>query len=210
MGELHELVSASMFHSGATTGFALALCSLAPQGSVIFVQRDFAALETGSLYGLGCDAFGISCARLLVVRTSTSREALWAMEEALKTRGVAAVIGETAEDGKSFDLTATRRLSLAAQKGGGLALLLRRNVFGQISSAATRWQVAAARGAGAGFGGLGRTAFTVSLIKNRRGPCGAWVLQWDSHAERFLPALSLAVVAPSRHGSGGTPFVAAN
>jgi protein ImuA len=163
------------------------------------VQQDFAALEAGHVYGVGCDLFGVDTARLFVVRAMTPRDALWAMEEALKTRGVAAVIGELAEEGRSADLTTTRRLSLAAQKGGGLALLLRQRPAVQPSAAATRWSVAAVAGAADGFGGLERSAFRVSLTKNRRGPCGSWVLQWDHHDRRFLPALSVAVAAPARH-----------
>jgi protein ImuA len=210
LGELHELAPLAPFHSGASLGFALALSTLVPRdGPVVWVQQDFAALETGTLYGLGCDLFGLASLRLLVVRTATPRDTLWAMEEALKTRGIAAVIGELAQEGQAADLTATRRLSLAAQQGGGLCLLLRQLPFSQPGAAATRWVVAATPGAADGLGGLGRTAFRLSLTKNRRGPCGSWVLQWDHHAKRFLPALPVAVAAPSRHGSGDAPIAAA-
>jgi protein ImuA len=211
LGELHELSPATSLHSGAALGFALALSVLHPasRGTIVFVQQDFAALETGMLSGLGCDAFGLDPARLLVVRASSPRDALWAMEEALKTRGIAAMIGELAEDGKAADLTATRRLSLAAQKCGGLALLLRQRPMPQPSAAATRWQVAAAPGSGDGFGGLARTGFRLSLTKNRRGACGSWILQWDHHGKRFLPALSVAVATPARDRSGDAAFAAA-
>jgi protein ImuA len=211
LGELHELAPLAPFHSGAVSGFALALATLVPrEGPVIWVQQDFAALETGTLYGLGCDLFGLASSRLLVVRTATPRDTLWAMEEAVKARGIAAVIGELAQDGQAADLTATRRLSLAAQQGGGLCLLLRQAAWSQPSAAATRWVVAASPGASDGFGGLGRTAFHLSLTKNRRGACGSWVLQWNHHAKRFFPALSVAVAAPSRHGSADTPIAAAS
>ena len=210
LGELHELAPLAPFHSGAAIGFALALSTLVPRGGpVIWVQQDFAALETGALYGLGCDLFGLESSRLLIVRTATPRETLWGIEEALKTRSIAAVIGELAGEGQAADLTATRRLSLAAQQGGGLCLLLRQRPFSQPGAAATRWVVAAMPGVADGFGGLGRTAWRLSLTKNRRGPCGSWVLQWDHHAKRFLPALSVAVAAPSRHGSGDAPIAAA-
>jgi protein ImuA len=210
--ELHELAPENPLHSGAALGFALALAALAPsrQGPVVFVQQDFAALETGALYGLGCDLFGLDSSRLLVVRTASPRDALWAMEEALKTRGLAAVIGELAQSGEAADLTATRRLSLAAQKGEALALLLRQRPFPQPSAAATRWQVAAAPGFADGFGGLGRTAFRASLTKNRRGSCGSWVLQWDHHGKHFLPALSLAVAAPAGDRSADAPIAIAH
>jgi len=210
LGELHELAPAAPFHSGAGSGVALALSTLVPcDGPVVWVQQDFAALETGTLYGLGCDLFGLESARLLVARAATPRDTLWAMEEAVKRSGIAAVIGELAQEGQAADLTATRRLSLAAQQGGGLCLLLRQQEFFQPSAAATRWVVAATAGATDGLGGLGRTAFRLSLTKNRRGPCGSWVLQWDHHAKRFLPALSVAVAAPSRHGSADSAIAAA-
>jgi protein ImuA len=198
LSELHEIVPAAPPHAGAALGFALALALTAPLrgGTIVFVQQDFAALEAGALYGLGCDHFGLAPTRLLVVRAATPRDALWAMEEALKTRGLTAIIGELAQHGEAADLTATRRLSLAAQKGGALALLLRQYAFGEPSAAATRWQVAAAPGAGDGFGGLGRTGFSLALTKNRRGPCGNWILQWDHHGACFIPAVSRAVAAP--------------
>ena len=44
------------------------------------------------------------------------------MEEALKCRALSCVIAEVTQDA---DLTATRRLSLAAREGGALGLLLR-------------------------------------------------------------------------------------
>jgi protein ImuA len=198
LAELHELVSAGTLHHGAALGFALALAALVPArgGTIVFAQQDFAGLEAGALYGLGCDLFGLDPARLLLVRAASQRDALWAMEEALKTRGLTAVIGELAQNGEDADLTATRRLSLAVQKGGGLALLLRQRVLDAPSAAATRWQIAAAPGPPDRFGGLGRTAFSLALTKNRRGPCGNWVLQWDHHGVCFIQAVSRAVAAP--------------
>ena len=194
LSELHELTPAGPAHHGAALGFALALAALAPsQGAIVFVQQDFAALEGAQLYGLGGAPFGIDPARFLLVRAATPKDALWAMEEALKTRGLAAIIGELAERGEAADLTATRRLSLAAQKGGSLALLLRQYAWAEPSAAATRWQIAGALGATDEFGGLGATAFSLTLMKNRRGACGTWVLQWDQDAKRFFPALSGAV-----------------
>jgi protein ImuA len=198
LSELHEIVPASPTHAGAALGFALGLVLAAPvrTGTIVFVQQDFAAVEAGALYGLGCDLFGLDPARLLVVRAATPGDALRAMEEALKTRGLTAVIGELAQSGEAADLTPTRRLSLAAQKGGALALLLRQYPFSEASAAATRWRVAAAPGDADSFGGLGRTGFSLTLTKNRRGPCGTWVLQWDHHGTCFIPAISRAVAAP--------------
>ena len=47
----------------------------------------------------------------------------WAMEEALRCRAAGAVVTELMGD--DGDLTATRRLALAAGTGGGIGLILR-------------------------------------------------------------------------------------
>jgi protein ImuA len=195
-GALHELSAATALHFGATAGFALALAALAraPTQETLWIATDFDALETGALYGPGLDQFGLATERLLIARVPRPIDALFAMEEALKCRALATVVAEL---GPAPDLTATRRLSLAARNGGGLGLLLRHKADGAPSTAATRWHIAAAPSEPDEFGGLGSTAFTLSLTRNRRGPCGAWTLAWDHHEHAFS-ALSLGVAEAAR------------
>jgi protein ImuA len=192
---LHEL-SAAPVHLGAAAGFALALAALArePARQTLWIATDFGALETGALYGPGLDQLGLDTAQLLVARVARPVDALFAMEEALKCRALATVM---AEFGDAPDLTATRRLSLAARDGGGLGLLLCHKPSAAPSAARTRWRIAPALSRPDEFGGLGRTAFTLSLTKNRRGPCGNWTLAWDHHEHAFS-ALSLGVDAAAR------------
>src|SRR5258708_30255493 len=72
LGELHELAPLAPFHSGAGICFALALATLVPRDKpVVWVQQDFAALVTGTLYGLGCGPFWLPSSRPLVRRTAT-------------------------------------------------------------------------------------------------------------------------------------------
>jgi protein ImuA len=193
-GTLHEL-SATPLHLGAAAGFALALAALAREpGETLWIATDFLGLETGSLYGPGLDQFGLSVERLLIARAARPVDALFAMEEALKCRALATVV---AECGDVPDLTATRRLTLAARHGGALGLLLRHKESNAPSAAHTRWRIAAAPSRPDEFGGLGPTAFSLSLIRNRRGPCGAWTLAWDHHEHAFS-ALSLGVAEAAR------------
>lgn len=188
---LHEL-SATPLHLGAAAGFALALSALSEKGKqVLWIATDFGMLETGALYGPGLDLIGLDTARLLVARVAKPVDALFAMEEALKCRALSTVVAELNHD---VDLTATRRLTLAARQGGALGLLLRHKPSRMPSAAHTRWQVSGARSVPDEFGGLGRTAFTLSLVRNRRGPCGTWTLAWNHH-ERVFAALSLGVAA---------------
>jgi len=203
-GALHELSAATALHVGAAAGFALALAALArePHKETLWIATDFGSLETGALYGPGLDQFGLATERLLIARVPRPIDALFAMEEALKCRALATVVAELPE---APDLTATRRLSLAARNGGGVGLLLRHKVDGAPSTAATRWRVAAAPSAPDELGGLGLTAFSLSLTRNRRGLCGDWTLAWDHHEYAFS-ALSLGVAEAARDRQDREPL----
>ncbi len=197
VGALHEISPAAPIQLGAACGFALALAALAGKGTgreTLFIQTDLARFEAGAPYGIGFDLFGLPARRLLVLRARRPLDALFAMEEALKCRGIASVIAELPDD--CADLTATRRLSLAARSHDGLGLLLRHRSTSKPSAAMTRWEVAAVSGDRDPYGGLGITAFQLSLIKNRRGPCGRFRVAWSHHELAFAPADPVAVAAP--------------
>ena len=184
----HEIYPASPLHFGAASGFTLSLAVLAGKAT-LWIQSDFAGRETGFPYAPGLDLFGLGRERLLILRVPRAIDALFAMEEALKCRALGTIVTELTDDG-SADLTATRRLSLAARDGSTLGLLLRHCAPLGTSAAATRFEIAAAPSRRDGFGGLGVTTFFLSLVKNRRGPCGRWTLSWDHHEHVFLPAAS--------------------
>jgi protein ImuA len=217
---LHECAPASALHLGAATAFASGLARMAQHSQnsasgkrIVWIQQDFARAEGGAPYAPGCDAFGLASSELLVVRAARESDALWAMEESLKSSAVAAVIGEFSSP-TEIDLTASRRLSLAAQQGGGLGLLLRHKPDPHPQAAATRWTISSAfatpESIGDAFGGLGPIAVSLSLTKNRRGPTGRWNLVWNHHEGHFAEApLSVAVAAatadrPRRQNATGT------
>ena len=202
---LHEVNAALPLHFAAAAGFALALAALAHQRDkqTLLIATDFGILEGGTLYGPGLDQFGLETERLLVARVARPVDALFAMEEALKCRALASVIAELHGEP---DLTATRRLSLAAREGGTLGLLLRHKPGDAPSAARTRWQVASAPSEPDELGGLGRTAFTLSLTRNRRGPCGRWTVAWDHHEYAFA-ALSRGVDEAARDRPDRTPLI---
>jgi len=204
-GALHELAPAQPRDAGAAAGFALALAALVRgEHPLLWVQTDFARMETGALYGSGLDLFGFSSSRLILVTVPRAVDVLWAMEEALRSRVMA--IGEVPHD--LDDLTVTRRLSLSARDSGGLGLILRQHLF-NASAATTRWEITAVPSLRDCFGGLGRTAFVASLTKNRRGRCGRWLLTWDHHACVFLPALSVGVAETAGDRPDRAPLIRA-
>jgi protein ImuA len=202
-GALHELAPATPLQLGAATGFALAAAALTAAGQhVLWIQTDLGVLEAGTPYGPGLDLLGLAMDRLVILQVPRPLDALWALEEALKSGAVAAAIAELPEAGAAVDLTASRRLALAVRAGGGLGVLLRHRSCPLPTAAMTRWEVAAAPSMPDRFGGLGRTAFDLSLNRNRRGRCGRWIVCWDHDEHRFVPqALSLSVAATARDRS---------
>jgi protein ImuA len=205
-GALHEFAATASTHLGATSGFATAVAARASgnRRQVLWVTTDYAAGEGGGPYGPGLDLFGVASARLLFLRVPKPVDVLWAMEEALRCRALACVIAEMTGDGAAADLTATRRLALAAREGigaqnSGFGLLIRHKVTAMPSAAATRWEIASALSQpdahGGLCGGLGRARFDLSLRKNRRGPSGRWIIEWDHHERAFQPAIPVGMAA---------------
>jgi protein ImuA len=104
-------------------------------------------LKRPDLYGPGLLAHGLDPARLVLVCAKRDDELLWAIEEGLRTPGLAAVVGEIGR----LPMVAGRRLQLAAERSGVTAFLLRRWRNGEEvmaererpSAAVTRWRVAA-------------------------------------------------------------------
>jgi protein ImuA len=202
LAALHELAPSSELQIGTAFGFALAIAGLAAKEGragrrqVLCITTDFAGHVSASLYGPGCALFGLPMRQFLMLRVAHAREALWACEEALKCTALAAVLAELPEGGDAADFTATRRLTLAAQAGGGLGLLLRHRLYRLPSSAMTRWQVTPAASQSDRFGGLGSACFDLSLYRNRRGRCGRFIAEWNHHERIFAPqALSLGMAA---------------
>ena len=183
LGSLHEIAAAREAESAAATFFALVLAARRDAGAVVWIAEDFSLAENGAPYGPGLDLLGLAPERLVTVAAAQPRDVLWALEEALRTRGIAAAIGEIRST-RGIDLTATRRLSLAAGRRQSLALLLRTTPACDASAAATRWVIGAAASQKAG-NGPGPPGLRLALIRNRRGPLGSWTVEWN-RVERRL------------------------
>jgi protein ImuA len=185
-GMLHEIAAVREAEIAAASGFALLLAART-SGPVVWIAEDMMLYESGAPYGPGLDDLGLNPERFIMVAAPKSRDVLWAVEEALSCRGMGAVIGEIRQ--ASLHLTATRRLSLAAGRRGAVALLLRSAPGRDASAAATRWIVKAAPSKAAKplatTIGPGPPRFALSLVRNRRGHPGSWVLEWNGVEQRF-------------------------
>jgi len=162
-------------------GFAALLLARAlaalPGRSVLWIAPEPDAYPPG-LASLGLDA-----AQLLLVRAPRPADALWAAEEALRSPAIAAALVM----GAAPDLTAARRLQLAAETGGGIALLLRETAEDAGPGAAlTRWRLSPRPGAGATPHHLGEPAWEIALLRARGGRPGTWLAEWDAGRGRLV------------------------
>ena len=209
-GNLHEVTPETADDFGAAANFIFVLLArVAMTGRhTLWIQTDFAARKAGDIYGPGCDPAALSGRQFLVLKVPCALDALWAMEEALKSRAMAGVVLELPDDGSIADLSATRRLTLAAQESGGFGFLLRHRSSQLTSSAETRWKITAAPSLPDQFGGLGRPGLTLSLVKNRHGPTGRWTVAWNHHERTFAP-LPLGMAQATIDRPGRAPFALA-
>ncbi|HEY8066472.1 MAG TPA: hypothetical protein VIF40_17375 [Methylosinus sp.] len=126
-GSLSEVFPARPPDAPAAAAFALAMALRARAaragGALVLIVEDMSAREFGLPYGRGLAGAGVDLSRFALVRVRRPREALWAMEEALKSPACAAVVAETFLAPRLYDLAASRRLLLAARRGGALGVL---------------------------------------------------------------------------------------
>jgi hypothetical protein len=98
-------------------GLAMAVSGQAcrQRGALVVMDR------AGQFYPPAAVAWGLDPENLIVVRAASRQDELWALDQALRCRGVAAVWAPL----EQIEARAFRRLQLAAEAGGSLGLLLR-------------------------------------------------------------------------------------
>jgi protein ImuA len=137
--------------------------------AVIYLQLVHEAQDVGLPYGPGLMSFGFSPERLIIGRMANPAELLWAIEEAVACRAVAAVIAEVKGAPKVLDFTASRRLSLRAASGGTSVFLMRYGIEREASAARLRWCISPASSQAPPFDDQapGRARWHVILEKGR-------------------------------------------
>lgn len=204
---VHAVTAAAPGDLGAATGFAgYVLARLAGAAPVLWIQGATGARD---LYLPGLRPLGLAAGQLLAVHAPSAAEALWAAEEGLRSPALAAVAVETA----GLDLTAARRLQLAAETGGTTGLVLRRGAGTDAQGApllppgalTSRWQVRAlATAAPEGLPGAGGAAWEVALQRCRGTTPACWRLEVDDAAGSCAVAAAAADgSAPAAVGAGG-------
>jgi protein ImuA len=203
-GALHEVLGLGAAAEEAAEGagfLAGILARLEPGRPVLWCLRH------GDLHAPGLMGHGLDPGRLILARAKSDEDLLFALEEGLKCRALAAVVGEVGD----LPLTAGRRLQLAAEASGVTAFVLRRlrralpiDGTAQPTAAVTRWRVASLAARPAAEPGLGARLWLLELLRCRGGSPGRWVVEASDEAGHIhlAPALGDRAAAERRRATG--------
>jgi protein ImuA len=187
LGALHEASGAGVAaeHAAVPTLF-VAGCVARLEGPVLW------CLRRRDLFAPGLACVGLNPDRIIFVETWKDREVLPAMEEGLRHRGLAAVVGEVA----GLGLTASRRLRLAAAESGVTGFVIRRARTDserastlQANACTTRWRIAPAPAPPLRAPGFGPARWRVELVRCRGAEPASWIMEaCDAQGRLAVPA----------------------
>ncbi|GBQ69448.1 hypothetical protein AA103196_2219 [Ameyamaea chiangmaiensis NBRC 103196] len=190
LGALHDIAGggADAQHGAAAARFCATIAART-RGPVLWcVMRP-------DLFAPSLQHAGLDAARVIYVDSRSERDLLACAEEGLRHRGLGAVVMELAR----LPMIASRRLHLAAETSGVLALALRRwrrpaqaNGLQQPNAAVTRWHVTAAHSAPLPVPGLGTARWHLDLVRCRGGEGARFVVEARDGTSRL--ALSADMV----------------
>jgi len=174
IGAIHEFICAMPEIAAASQGFiAGVLHSLMQKGGIcIYISRSRTLFPT-ALY-----AFGVEPHQIIFIDLEQERDVLWAMEEALKCKELAAVVAEV----RDITFAQSRRLQLALEKSRVTGFILR-TASDRITSTAcvARWKISPIQTEQIdGLPGLGFPRWEVELLRVKNGNPGKWQVEWTA------------------------------
>jgi protein ImuA len=178
IGALHEVAGTGpdTEHAAAAALFTAGVLARL-RGPVLW------ALTRDDLFAPALAGVGLHPDRLILAEAG--KQVLSVMEEGLRHRGLAGVVGEL---DFRLTLTASRRLQLAAEASGVTAIVLRRSrrhddpALAEPNAAVTRWRLAALPSApplsqAPDVPGLGRPRWRLELLRCRGGEPATWIVE---------------------------------
>lgn len=194
---LEEACAAGPRDGAALMAFALSRRLEGDARPVLMTATRAWLAEHGRPYGPGLP--GVS---LILAPVNTAVEALWTLEQALRSGAAALALG--AVDGAT--LTQTRRLDFAAKQGGCVGLILPRGLDG-LSAARRRWRISTRASAvdPDDARAPGPARLVAELVRGRGERPGAWILEQDDETHRLRLADRLAGDGLAAIGHAGAP-----
>ena len=194
---LEEIAATQPADAAAALGFGLSRMIGAGVKAAAKDRRPMAVVTTGEWlrergrpFSHGLAAWGLAPDRLIWIRAEREGEALWALEETLKSGAVAAALATI----EAPPFVATRRVDFAARAGGAVGLLIRARPAADLSAARRRWRIASLASAEDRFDLLapGAGRLRAELARRRDGPPGAWDLERDDETGGLRVVAGLA------------------
>ncbi|MBS1564465.1 MAG: Error-prone repair protein ImuA, partial [Bacteroidetes bacterium] len=138
------------------------------------------------LFAPALKIFGMDPEKVIFIKVSNVKDALWVLEEVLKCEGLAAAVAELRDIG----FVESRRLQLAVEQSRVTGFILRPKTKQlQTSACIARWHIAGLPSVQEeGKPGLGFPRWRISLLKVRNGKTGIWEMEWRGGHFYTIPA----------------------
>lgn len=200
---VHEFYAAPEDEGVSAAALALLLGARACGGAQSLVWlRITCGQSCGNPYAPGLSELGVDPNSVLLMEPPDLDALLIAAVESVRHGGAGAVVLEVHGRAPQFDLTASRRLALAAERSGTIVLMVRSGTAPMASAAHTRWQVACAPCVPLAANAPGYPVFDLRLLRQRGGADGLHVqLEWNREQAVFRTPLSGGAFAVSASGT---------
>jgi len=183
LGAVHEFICPDAEAISSTGGFIASILSK-------LMQNDSASIWISSSQNIFVPAlpsFGINPDKIIFINLKNQKEILWAMEEALKCEGLAAVIGEIPE----LSFTFSRRLQLAVEQSRVTGFIIQNNPRKlETTACIARWQVNSLPSESYNdMPGVGFPRWNIELLKVRNGKPGTWQIEYAGGKFNYLTSI---------------------
>lgn len=191
-GRVHEVFAAQAEDAGCAAGFVAGLALRLGVGSgstLVWLRETQAEKQGGRLHAPGLVEIGLNPARVIIGVLPDPQAVLRAAADVVRCPEVGVAVIELWREPRLLDLTASRRLALAAETSGVTVIALRIAAAPSPSAAQTRWQVSAAASAPLEANAPGYPAWRVELLRQRGRPSGGdWRVEWNREQACFANA----------------------
>lgn len=186
---IHEFYAGRTADAAPLSGCMLALGQiLSGDRPSLWVRQEAFDWEAGRPHAPGLREFGLDPARFTILHVKDAIAALQAGLEGARCAGLGAVLLELWGEAPAYDLTASRRLALAARASGVPVLISRIAAKARPSAAETRWELRALPSRALAAQAPGLPAFELALLRARNGREGLhYALEWNRDDRQFLP-----------------------
>lgn len=192
LAAIHEFISVNKEEGAATGGFVAAIIASLMRGGGVTIWISAAR----NIFPPALKIFGIAPERIIFINLKKEKEIGWAMEEALKCKGLSAVIGELPE----LSFTTSRRFQLAVEQSQVTGFVLRSNPRNiNTTACVTRWKIRPiVSHLEEGMPGLGFPRWNVELLKVRNGHPAKWDIECFAGRMKAITDTRAVEIKPQR------------